>query len=356
MFAPKKIKKMKKLILYLLPVLLLTSCSDDSIKNTLEEDYNKSVEAKDLHESKVETATEADGPVIDIYYGGQKLKVQVHGSKFIYQGDILLDEDLIATEPVKLIYEKGDTPAVQKSVGRTAARWPNATVYYAIDNSLPDQQRVLQAIDHWEENTDVEFKVRGIEQNYIYFEGGEGCSSNVGMTGGKQIITMGEDCDTGSAIHEIGHALGLWHEHSRIDRDNYLRVNFENIEEDKEHNFKTYLQQEVDGVEYTNELDFQSIMMYPSYAFSKNKLPTLVRLNGSTFAAQREVLSPGDRAGIAKMYAQNDDGSLAEQVYMNGYYYAIDGVLVYRMHDRWYTYTKSGWKEITQKNDYWFFV
>lgn len=37
--------------------------------------------------------------------------------------------------------------------------------------------------------------------------------------------------------HEIGHALGFWHEQSRPDRDDHVTVLWENILEGYEHNF-----------------------------------------------------------------------------------------------------------------------
>ncbi len=141
-------------------------------------------------------------------------------------------------EPAK-IYEKWETPPPNKSTGRTIGRWMDNTVYYEIGSNLQNESRVYEAIKHWEANTHLVFKERRYEQHYIYFQNGEGCSSFVGMTGGKQEITLESSCSLGSTIHEIGHAIGLWHEQSRADRDEYITINYENIEDGQEHNFHT---------------------------------------------------------------------------------------------------------------------
>ena len=62
------------------------------------------------------------------------------------------------------------------------------------------------------------------------------CSSFVGRIGGKQEITVGNKkhrCKLGNIIHEIGHAVGFFHEQSRPDRDDFVKIVKENIKEGK---------------------------------------------------------------------------------------------------------------------------
>lgn len=94
------------------------------------------------------------------------------------------------------------------------------------------------------------------------------CYSQVGRHGGPQELSLGRGCHVaGVVIHELLHALGFYHHHSRSDRDDFLKVNYENI------NPQAYPQfQKLNDWENTlyTDFDYGSIMIYGSTAFSKD--------------------------------------------------------------------------------------
>ncbi|MHA6280358.1 M12 family metallopeptidase [Salinimicrobium sp. CAU 1759] len=349
---------MRKLKLQLiLPALaLLASCSKDAPEEMeVLEGTDSNVEAS--IQSQTEVAYPNPGSVTEVFFAGQKLPVEQINGDFIYQGDILLPPDMVSPNEVKLVFEKGEEVPANKSVGRTSGRWPDNTVYYAIEGSLENKARVYDAIKHWESNTNLDFVERTSQSNYIYFVTGSGCSSYVGMVGGRQNITLSSACSTGNTIHEIGHAIGLWHEQSRVDRENFVTINYSNIQGGREHNFHTYAQQGMDGDEYTTSLDFGSIMMYGPYSFSSNGKPTIVKKDGSTFSVQRSALSTGDKTGVNNMYPFSSGGTeTVEPTYVNGQYYTIEGLIVLRYYDRWFYKSKWGILEVELIDGTWYYV
>ncbi|UZO82053.1 M12 family metallopeptidase [Aquimarina sp. ERC-38] len=292
------------------------------------------------------------------YYEGQKIDYLDYGGEAVYEGDILLNPNAISDSPDNFVLIEGQKTNSGKSVGRTQGRWPNNTVYYTIAGNLNNKRRVTDAIRHWEQNTALRFVQRTNQRNYIYFQNGSGCSSFVGMIGGRQTINLAGGCSTGSTIHEIGHAVGLYHEQSRADRDRYVNINFSNIQPGTEGNFRTYLERRRDGAEYTQSLDFSSIMMYGPFSFAVNsRIPTITKKDGSTYSVQRNGLSSGDLIGINKMYPPGSTNP--GPVYENDRYYTLYGLRVYRFNNQWWYYTERyGWErvEYNRAEGSWFYV
>ena len=60
------------------------------------------------------------------------------------------------------------------------------------------------------------------------------CFSSIGRVGGRQVVSLHDNCKyRGKVVHEILHALGFFHEHSRSDRDKYIKVIWKNIKKGK---------------------------------------------------------------------------------------------------------------------------
>jgi Astacin (Peptidase family M12A) len=124
--------------------------------------------------------------------------------------------------------------------------WPGGVVPYVIDRSVSEnsalRQHVMTAIQDWR-RTNVTFVARNGERDYVRFVVDNsipgGGQSRVGRQGYRQDIKLRASAESGVIIHEMGHAVGVWHEHSRMDRDEFVRVLWENVRDDAKSNFQS---------------------------------------------------------------------------------------------------------------------
>jgi hypothetical protein len=174
-------------------------------------------------------------------------------------------------------------------------------VPYLIASALPRQERVTNAVQHWNGlGSKVQLVPRTNEADYVEFIHGLGCSSHVGRRGGRQVITVGDGCTDGNIKHEIGHCIGLYHEQSRSDREQFVEIKWANVDPAMKHNFN-----QEDSLNL-GSYDFGSIMHYPAKAFSVNGQPTIVpkaALPPGVVMGQRDGLSPTDVAAVKTLYS-----------------------------------------------------
>lgn len=71
----------------------------------------------------------------------------------------------------------------------------------------------------------------------------------------------------------ISTALGFFHMQNTHNRDKYVKINYENIQNGKKNNFKRYDSETVS--DFGQEYDYESVMHYNGKAYSKNGEPTI---------------------------------------------------------------------------------
>lgn len=151
-------------------------------------------------------------------------------------------------------------------------RWTQNEVPFEIDysefNSTPIYV-IFQAMHELQQYTCLKFRPRKAQDmNFVKIINNEQCTSKIGMMGGEQHVKLNTSTciNRGSIIHELGHAIGFFHEQSRPDRDRYITIIPENIEPGDMHNVKKINNIDTYGLPY----DYTSLFHYSGRVMSKN--------------------------------------------------------------------------------------
>ncbi|XP_051549170.1 hatching enzyme 1.2-like [Myxocyprinus asiaticus] len=176
-------------------------------------------------------------------------------------------------------------------------------VPYIMSNefSSSDKSVIQSAMETFHTKTCIRFVARTSQTDYLSIENKDGCYSSLGRIGGKQVVSLKRlGCVyRGIAQHELNHALGFYHEQTRSDRDQYVRINWENISPDMAYNF-----QKQDTNNQNTPYDYGSIMHYGSTAFATQAgVETITPIpDARVQIGQRQDLSNTDILRINKLY------------------------------------------------------
>jgi len=190
--------------------------------------------------------------------------------------------------------------------GYVSQLWPSVGGVYEVPYSITGSSANLTtAINSFNATFAglIKFVLRSTQANYANIQvmtggGGEGMS-NVGMVGGAQILTCGSDCTVTTWLHEMGHTVGLFHEHQRPDRANFITFNPANGDLPNEPGNFT-------PISFANQTiglyDIASVMHYCAFCFSKAGLPVLESIPAGIPMSNDTGYSTGDIDSIKRLY------------------------------------------------------
>ena len=211
--------------------------------------------------------------------------------------------------------------------------WPQvagvATVYYLIDaQSDPDATAKIEAaiaisnadfpnVLQWEPWTSADGP-NYVDINLSASDKSGVCEANEGYEGiPAQPMTGSTNCTTGTILHEMGHIIGLLHEHTRPDRNSYVSVSYANVIKSVWPSSSYAIA--TDDQQTLEPYDYASVMQYIPFAFSRNGGPVIESIpagipmagyegvpsqpDGSGQPAQPVYdYSAGDKEAIARLY------------------------------------------------------
>ncbi len=256
-------------------------------------------------------------------FHGKQITYEVRDGLAIYQDDIILGKaaDVAAAAaagPLAAKSTKGlhsDALTMTPGVAGSGALWPEVSgmvqIPYVItnNNNAQNNSNISAAITEANKQLGniqwVLAPADNLPANYVNFDfnspnSNGTCEASVGMIGGEQYIGGAINCTTSTIMHEMGHAMGLYHEQSRADRNTYVNYLEQNIDKPNHANFDIIEDSVGSGL-----YNYASIMEYGPFTFNKDGVsPTLETIPPGMVLSITTLAqyTTGDLDGLERLY------------------------------------------------------
>jgi hypothetical protein len=215
-------------------------------------------------------------------------------------------------------------PAHMQANSEKPQPWPGGVIPYDISKLTSAQQSIaLRAMQRWTNTgANIVFVPRTTEVEYVNFTGNTNAGNNTSLVGFKKGLRSDINITAfwwrqgpWMPAHELGHALGFFHEHERWDRDQFVTIHYENIKPGRASDY--------DWIPKTNWMvnslpyDYLSIMHYRICWASKCESECKDGVGSSPCAVIEPVEKVND--GVIGQWTKNGisalDAEKARQVY-----------------------------------------
>mmetsp|Transcript_9333 Transcript_9333/g.21964 ORF Transcript_9333/g.21964 Transcript_9333/m.21964 type:complete len:481 (-) Transcript_9333:83-1525(-) len=224
------------------------------------------------------------------------------------EGDELLNPDQ------KAMVKGGNTRKMYQPHAGAIKLWPNGVVLYFWDSQIDHRSRdaILGAMTEWEAKTCIKFQESSPGKGRVKFMSSRsGCNAHVGWSSHWEhhLNLQPPGCATvGVALHELGHTIGLRHEHARPEALEYISFQLGNAQQWWKQWLTTY--HDAGDMSAGVPYDMGSIMHYDAWAgalvhgqeHSKTIIVKKPDVFGNCQVGQRQFLSEGDILTVNRWY------------------------------------------------------
>ncbi|KAJ4937885.1 hypothetical protein JOQ06_002514 [Pogonophryne albipinna] len=175
-------------------------------------------------------------------------------------------------------------------------------VPYVIASHYASRERSIieRSLTSFHDVSCIRFVRRTSQRDFLNIQSDSGCYSYVGRRGYSQTVSLDrQGCLYHSTVqHELLHALGFNHEQCRSDRDQHIRILWENIQTGWAYAFD-----KINTLNLNTPYDYNSVMQYHRYAFSGNNKPTMVPIpNANVEFGTANQMSRNDISRLNTLY------------------------------------------------------